>query len=188
MRKLSMFNTISLDGYFTDSNNDMSFAHGAQNDSEWNDYVSGNASGNGVLLFGRVTYQMMASFWPSEAARQSMPSVADGMTRSQKIVFSKTLAEPGWQNVRVIKDDIIGEMRNLKQSEGPDMVILGSGTIVSQFTQAGLIDSYQFIVCPVALGAGRSVFDGTTRRPRFTLGSTRAFKNGNVLLSYESAS
>jgi len=179
-----MFNSISLDGYFTDRNNDMSFAHGGD-DPEWNEYVSGNASGNGVLLFGRVTYQMMAAFWPSEAARQAMPAVAEGMTKAQKIVFSNTLTDPGWQNVRVVKGDIAGEIRKLKEQDGPDMVILGSGTIVALFTEAGLIDSYQFIVTPVALGGGRTVFDGTTRRPRFSLAGTRTFRNGNVLLTYE---
>jgi len=186
MRKLSVFDTISLDGCFTDMNNDMSWAHRG-NDAEWNDFTSGNASGNGVLVFGRVTYDMMVSYWPTDAARKAMPQVADGMNRSQKIVFSRKLDRADWNNTRLIKGDIVAETRKLKQEPGPDMVILGSGSIVAQFAQAGLIDSYQLVIAPIALGAGRTLFDGVSRRLNLTLQEARAFRNGNVVLSYLAA-
>ena len=87
MPRLNMFNNVSLDGYFTDSNNDMSWAHAGADDPEVRDFTAGNAKGAGALVFGRVTYQMMAGFWPTPMAAQMMPEVAAGMNRAQKYVF-----------------------------------------------------------------------------------------------------
>src|SRR5215212_3235832 len=97
MPRLLVFNNISIDGYFTDKNSDMSWAHHSQ-DAEWSDFVSGNAGGNGRLLFGRKTYQQMASFWPTPQAAQMMPAVAAGMNAMPKYVVSRTLARADWQN------------------------------------------------------------------------------------------
>lgn len=83
------------------------------------------------------------------------------------------------------KSDPAGEVRKMKRQPGPDIVILGSGAIVSQLTQEGLIDQYQVIVNPVVLGSGRTMFDGVTRKPNLKLINERRFKNGNVLLTYE---
>src|ERR1700677_44590 len=129
MRKLSVFNTVSLDGYFTDQNNDMSWVKQHLNDAEWDEFVGGNASGNGVLLFGRVTYEMMASFWPSPQATQMMPVVAKGMNQSEKVVFSKTLSRADWNNTTLVKGNLADEVCRLKQQPGNGMVILGSGQI-----------------------------------------------------------
>jgi dihydrofolate reductase len=184
MRKLSVFNSVSLDGYFTDSKSDMSFAHNMAPDPEWEAFVQGNAGGGGMLVFGRITYEMMAAFWPSPAAAERMPKVAEGMNRMQKIVFSRTLAEVRWSNTTLMKGDLAAEVRKLKEQSGPDMAILGSGTIVAQLTPHRLIDQYQFAVVPVVLGNGRTMFDGMTERVPMRLVSSRAFKNGNVLLTY----
>jgi len=82
MPRLNMFNSVSLDGYFTDSSNDMSWAHAGGDDTEFQEFVAGNAKGAGALVFGRVTYGMMASFWPTPMAAQAMPEVAAGMNRA----------------------------------------------------------------------------------------------------------
>jgi dihydrofolate reductase len=184
MRKLIVFNSISLDGYFTDKNSDMSWAH--KHDSEWNEFSSANASGGGVLVFGRVTYDMMVSYWPTPAALEANPAVAEGMNNLPKIVFSRTLDKASWKNTRVVKGDIAAEVRKLKQESGPDMVIMGSGTIVSQLTGARLIDEYQLVLNPIALGAGRTLFDGIKEKVTLGLEKTRAFRNGNVVLWYRS--
>ena len=84
MRKLIVFNMVSLDGFFVDSKGDMSWAH--KHDAEWNAFVSGNASGSGVLVFGRITYELMASYWPTPMALQNSPIVAKGMNDMPKIV------------------------------------------------------------------------------------------------------
>ncbi len=91
MARLTVFNSVTLDGYFTDRNRDMSWAKGDPNDAEWNAFVGGNASGDGILLFGRITYEMMAGFWPTPAAKQMMPDVAEGMNRMRKVVVSKSM-------------------------------------------------------------------------------------------------
>jgi dihydrofolate reductase len=114
-----------------------------------------------------------------------MPAVAEGMNRMPKVVFSRTLSEASWNNTNLVKGDLATEMRKLKQEPGPDMVILGSGSIVSQLAQEGLIDEYQIVVNPIALGAGRTMFDGIKEKLRLKLTKSRAFNNGNVLLCYE---
>jgi dihydrofolate reductase len=186
MTTLTVFNSVSLDGYFTDANGDLSWAH--QDDPEWNEFVSGNATGDGTLVFGRVTYEMMASFWPTPAAKQKYPAVAAGMERHSKVVFSKTLGDVSWNNTRLVKGDLPGEIRRMKQKAGSGIVILGSGTIVAQLTEKGLIDRYQVVVIPVVLGKGRTMFEGVDRRVNLKLASERRFKNGNVLLNYEAKS
>jgi dihydrofolate reductase len=86
---------------------------------------------------------------------------------------------------RWTKGDLAGEVRKLKQAPGEGMVILGSGSIVSQLAQAGLIDEYQFVLKPVVLGEGRTMFDGIKEKLTLKPTKTRAFTNGNVLLCYE---
>ena len=187
MAKLMAFIHVSLDGYFTDENNDMSIAHNPKPDAEWEKFSADNASGDGVLLFGRKTYELMASFWPTPAAKQSMPEVAEGMNNLPKVVFSRTLKEASWNNTRLVKDDLAGEVRRMKEASGSGLVILGSGSIVSQLTQEGLIDEYQIVVNPVVLGKGRSMFEGVEKRLPLKLTSSRSFDNGNTLLTYEPA-
>ena len=183
MRKLLVFNSVTLDGYFTDQNGDMSWAH-KQNDPEWNAFTAENAKSGGELIFGRVTYDLMASFWPTPAAAQMMPEVAENINKAPKIVFSRSMEKASWNNTRVIKGDLAEEIRKLKEAPGDGLVLMGSGTIISQIALAGVIDEYQLVVNPLALGKGRTMFDGIKETLNLTLTSSRAFKNGNVLLSY----
>jgi dihydrofolate reductase len=187
LRPLSVFNQVSLDGYFVDGQGDMSWAHKAPDDQEWNEFVAGNASGGGVLVFGRITYQMMASFWPTEMALQVNPVVARQMSALQKVVFSRTLDRVEWENTTLVKGDLPGTIRRMKGEEGPDMVILGSGTLVAQLAQEGLIDEYQLVVNPIVLGSGRTLFEGQPQKLPLRLTKSRAFGNGNVLLCYQKA-
>ena len=184
MQKLSVFNQVSLDGYFTGENGDLSWAHKPNDDAEWNAFVEGNASGGGTLLFGRVTYEMMASYWPTPMASQNNPVVADRMNSGRKVVFSQTLDNASWSNTRLIKGDLAAEVRKLKEEPGEGLVILGSGSIVSQLAGTGLIDEYQVIVNPVVLGTGRTMFAGTEHKVNLKLTKSRTFGNGNVLLCY----
>jgi dihydrofolate reductase len=185
MRRLISFTQVTLDGYFTGRNGDLSWAHEGQQDAEWNAFVAGNASGGGQLLFGRITYELMVSYWPTPVARENDPVVAEGMNSLPKVVFSRTLDMASWSNTRVVKGDLATEVRKLKREPGDGMVILGSGSIVSQLAQAGLIDEYQMVVKPVALGEGRTMFEGIKQKLSVKLTKTRAFTNGNVLLCYE---
>ena len=185
MRKLLVFNQTSLDSFIADTSGDMSWAH--KQDAEWNDWVAGNASGGGELLFGRVTYQQMASFWPTPMALERMPVVAERMNSAPKVVFSRTLAKAEWNNTRLIKSDIVAAVRKLKSEPGQGMVLMGSASIVSQLAQEGLIDSYQLVINPLILGSGKSMFEGLKKPVQLKHTSTRTFKNGNVVVSYERA-
>ena len=185
MRRLTAFEQVSLDGFFVDAKGDMSWAH--KQDPEWNEFAAGNAKGGGTLLFGRVTYEMMASFWPTEAARQRMPEVAEGMNTLPKVVFSRTLSETPWKNTRLVKGDMVAEVRKMKSEPGPGMVILGSGSIVSQLTEAALIDELQIVVNPIVLGRGRTLFETVKKSVPLKRVDTRAFGNGNVVLTYRAS-
>lgn len=184
MRKLSVFDQVSLDGYFADANGEMNFAHKDDRDPEWDAFVSGNASGGGTLLFGRITYQMMAGFWSTPLAAEMMPVVAERMNALSKVVFSRTLREAAWKNTKLVNGDLAGEVRKLKSETGGDLTILGSGSIVAQLTQHGLIDEYTIVVVPIVLGSGRSLFEGVARNVPMKLTASRIFNNGNVVLTY----
>ncbi len=142
--------------------------------------MSGNASGGGELLFGRKTYQMMEAFWPTPLAAAQMPEVARGMNAARKYVASRTLT-PTWTNTRRLEGDLLEAVRALKAGEGPGLALLGSGSVAAQLGDAGLVDEYQFVIIPVALGAGRTVF---TRRRPLRLVEQRAFTCGNVAVTY----
>jgi dihydrofolate reductase len=184
MRKLRVFNGITLDGYFTDPEGGMSWAHDHQ-DAEWGAFSAENAGGHVAFLFGRKTYDMMKNFWPTPRARETAPEVARTMNSSKKLVFSRTLTEATWNNTELLKGDPVAEVRRLKQESGPDLLIFGSGTLVAPLAEAGLIDEYELVLNPRAIGRGRTLFEGVKGMLSFKLTKTRPFKNGNVVLWYE---
>lgn len=183
MRKLVVFNHMTLDGYFADMNGDMSWAH--SEDAEWNAFVADNAKGGGVLVFGRITYELMASYWPTPLAIENDRVLAERMNNLPKVVFSRTLDKASWNNTKLVKGDMAAEIRKMKTEPGENMVIFGSGSIVSQLAQEGLIDEYQIVVSPIVLGKGRTMFDGIKEKLTLQLTKTRSFGNGNVVLCYQ---
>ena len=185
MRKICVFETVSLDGFFADEKSDMTWAH--RHDEEWDAFTSGNASGEAELLFGRITYEMMAAFWPTAEAARMLPDVAAGMNRMKKFVVSRTLKNVSWQGTTLLNGDLVAEAKRLKEQAGPDLLILGSGSVVSQLTEARLIDQYQIVLSPIVLGRGRSLFETVTSKRPLRLASSRQFKNGNVVLMYTPA-
>ena len=138
-----------------------------------------------TLLFGRVTYQLMASYWPSATAATNDPIVADKMNNLSKIVFSKTLSSVEWNNTRLIKENIGEEISNLKKKPGKDIAIFSSSDLALTFIQLDLIDEYRIIVNPVVLGDGKSLFKGIKDKLDLKLVKTKSFKSGNVLLYYQ---
>ena len=185
MRKLVVFNNVTLDGYFSGPHGDISWAHRSKQDAEWNAFVAENAKGGGVLVFGRITYELMASYWPTADALKNDPVVAERINNLPKVVFSRTLDKAPWRNTKLVKSNLAEEIRKLKQEPGEHMAIMGSGSIVSQLAQSGLIDEYQLVVNPIVIGKGRTMFEGVPERLIVKLTKTRAFENGNVLLCYE---
>lgn len=187
MRKLTVFENVSLDGYFVDGQGSMAWAHAAAaGDPEWARFTSENArGGRGPLLFGRKTWEMMAGFWPTDAARQAMPEVAEGMARMEKLVVSRTLKEPGWTNARVLQGELVPAVKALKEETGAPILVMGSGSIVAQLARAGLVDAYTLVIVPVALGHGRTLFEGLETPISLRRTSERAFANGNLVATYE---
>jgi dihydrofolate reductase len=185
MRKLIVFNHVTLDGYFVSANGDMNWARSGNDDAEYSAFVAENASGGGQLLFGRVTYELMASYWPTPMADQHSPAVAAGMNSMSKVVFSRTLDQALWSNTKLVKGDLVAEIRKMKNEPGPGIAILGSGSIVSQLAPEHLIDEYQMVVNPVALGKGRTMLEGIQKMLTLKLTRTRTFPNGKVFLCYE---
>ncbi len=184
MRKLTAFNFVTLNGYYKGPRGDISWhRHGA----EENEFAAENLKSGNTLLFGRVTYEMMAGYWPTPVAIKNDPIVAAGMNAAEKIVFSRTLKKAEWNNTRLVKDNIVEEIKKMKQQSGKDMTLLGSGSIVTQFAEQGLIDEYQIMVDPVVLGNGTPMFKGIKRKLDLKLIRTRTFKSGVVLLCYQPA-
>jgi dihydrofolate reductase len=182
MRRLTVFNLVTLDGYFAGKGGDISW-HNV--DKEFQELANAASNSGNTLLFGRVTYELMAGFWPTPEAIRTDPIVAAGMNKAEKIVFSRTLDKVEWNNTRLVKSDMIAEVRNLKQGSGKDLTVLGSGSIVSQLAQEGLIDEYQILLNPVVIGKGKTMFEGVRDRFSLRLTKTRVFGNGTILLQYE---
>jgi dihydrofolate reductase len=127
----------------------------------------------------------MTSYWPTPYAMQNDPIVAERMNNLPKVVFSRTLDKASWNNTKLVKGDLAAEIRKMKKEPGENMVIFGSGSIVSQLAPEGLIDEYQIVVNPVVLGKGKTMFEGIKEKLTLKLTKTRTFGNGNVLLCYE---
>jgi dihydrofolate reductase len=191
MRKISMFNQVSVDGFFKAFDGDVSWTHEQARDAEFDDWVAGNAAGGGAFLFGRTTYEMMASFWPTPMAAAQMPVVAKHMNELPKMVVSRTLGAASWQNSHLVKGDLIEEVRKLKRESRKELggdkpiTIMGSGTIVRALAKEGLIDEYQILVIPVILGAGVPLFGSEGPKQTLRLTRSRTFKNGRVYSAYE---
>lgn len=179
MRKVVVFMMVTLDGFFEGPNGEIDW-HNV--DEEFNEFAIDQLNSIDVLLFGRVTYQLMASYWPTPAAITNDPIVADKMNHLPKIVFSKTLSSVEWQNTRLVKENIAEEISKLKQQPGKDLIIFGSSDLAVTFIQYGLIDEYRIMVNPVVLGNGKPLFKGIKDRLYLKLLKTRTFRSGNVLL------
>lgn len=183
MSKLTSFTFITLNGFFKGQNEDTSWhPHGG----EASEFANKASSADNILLFGRKTYEMMASFWPTSMAAELFPVVAENMNSSQKIVCSNTLEEADWQNTSILRGDVIEQLKQLKQNTKKDITVLGSGSLLTQLSDAGLIDQYTIMLDPVALGKGTSIFEGLQSNLNLKLTSSKVFeKDGIVLLNYE---
>jgi dihydrofolate reductase len=181
MPKLTVFNLVTLDGYFAGQGGDISWH---KVDEEFQELAKEASNSGNTLLFGRVTYELMAGYWPTPEAIKNDPLVAQGMNNATKIVFSRTLNTVGWNNTRLVKNDMLSEIRRLKKEPGKDLTVLGSGSIVSQLTQERLIDEYEILLNPIVIGKGKTMFEDVKDRFSLKLTKTRVFGNGNVLLSY----
>ena len=184
MRKVIMLNRVSVDGFFAGPNGEIDwFIHDPEVDKAAHEMMQAD-----TLLFGRLTYEMFFSYWPHVAADPNASigerALAGELSLMTKVVFSTTLKEVKWENSRLSKGDLAEEVRKLKQGDGTDITIFGSGSIVQQLANEGLIDGYLIIVTPVVLGAGKTLFSDV-EKTNLELVGARSFRSGNVLLHYE---
>ena len=173
---------VSLDGFYEGQNGDISW-HNADNE-EFNQFAVQQTSEADILLFGRKTYELMVSYWPTEAAKRDDPIVAGLMNNLPKIVISHTLEKVEWENTRLVKENVVEIIAKLKEQPGKDIAILGSSELTVFLTQQGLVDEYRIMVNPVALGNGKSLFKGLENKLNLKFTDSKIFRNGNVLLYY----
>ena len=180
MRKIIVSNLISIDGYFEGLNQDLTWF---TVNEEFFDYAGKLLREVDAIIYGRVTYEHMAAYWPN--AKDNDEGITERMNNLEKFVFTKTMDEATWNNTKIIKEDLGEEIKKLKQQPGKDMVIFGSGTIVSELTQLRLIDEYRLIVNPVILGNGNPLFKSINERVKLKLINTKTLASGVIILYYQ---
>ncbi len=180
MRKLIYKCNVSLDGIAE---------HTAANavDDELLDFFSGLLDETGIGLFGRITYQLMESYWPNihqepNATRGEL-EFADRFNSISKIVFSKSLEKAEWNNTKLIKGDAVEEVKKLKQQPGKNISI-GGILLASSLINAGLVDEYWILIHPVIAGKGRRLFENVNDIKNLKLLETKKFNSGVVVLHY----
>lgn len=182
MRKLIVFNWLSLDGFIAGPNGETDWFVW---DEEIEEYAKKVQNSIDTMLFGRVTYNIMANYWPTKAASAENPGIIEFMNNTPKIVFSKSLKKANWNQTRLMKDIVPEEIIKMKQEPGKDMIIYGSSSIISQLTSLILIDEYSVMVNPIVLGTGKPLFQNMDHLLKLKLLSTKTFRCGNVLLNYQ---
>jgi dihydrofolate reductase len=179
MKKIIMSNLVSLDGYFAGPNGELDWF---VVEEEFFSYAKILLNSADELLYGRITYEHMAAYWPD--ATENDPGITHKMNHLSKIVFSKTLKTVEWNNSRLVKNIDPQEIAEWKLQPGKDMVIFGSGVIVSAFAKLGLIDEFRFVVNPVILGEGMPLFTGLSDTIKLTMLKSQVLSSGVVILYY----
>lgn len=182
MRKLIFQVMVSKDGLFEVTGND---ANRGNLNGDFNHYAISFLNNVDMLFFGRLTYEKMMAYWTTPMAAASNPVVTERMNNLPKIVFSKTLQGPSWNNTRVVNDSIVDEVRQLKQQPGKDIAMFGSSGLALTFIEHNLIDEFRIIVSPVAPGKGKRLFEGLDRHLDLQLVQTTPFHSGNIMFTYK---
>ena len=137
-----------------------------------------------TLGFGRATYEHMAAYWPTDQAQANDPAITSRKNTKPKLVFSTALEHAGWSNTTVITGEAVEQMETVKAAPGGELLVLGSAHLTAHFAAAGVLDELRIMVCPIALGQGRSLFEDLKGRLALRLAHVRQFDSGNVLLTY----
>ena len=185
MRKIFLFMMVSLDGYFEGPNHELDW-HNV--DQEFEEFANHQLDQADTLVFGRKTYDLMANYWPSEEGIKDNAATAERMNALQKVVFSRSLKDAGWQNTTVFGENVVDTIRSLKEKPGKDIIVLASSNLCLTLIKEGLLDQVRLMINPVVLGKGTSLFVGLDRPYKFKLTNSRVFKSGNVLLDYDVSS
>ncbi len=182
MRKVIMWNMVTLDGFFEGPTSWEIDWHEDVWGDELEQFSLEQSKSIGMLLFGRVTYQGMAAYWQSATGE-----IAKFMNKVPKVVFSRTLEKAEWNNTRLVKENADEEVANMKRLSGKDIFIFGSANFSSTLMRHGLIDEYRLGINPIILGGGNPLFKPSPSRMRMRLLEARTLKSGVVILRYEPA-
>jgi dihydrofolate reductase len=200
MRRIVTFNNVSADGYFTGPDGELDWI---VPDEDIYKTSAERMADVDTILYGRRTYELFEGAWrhaldadpstapdPHDGGRRTraMREQAIWINETKKVVFSKTLKNVTWRNSHLLHHLDTQEIEAMKKRPGKDMIVFGSGSIVSQLTQHGLIDEYQFIVGPTLLGSGRPLLGGVSKRSKLDLIEATKYRSGNVMLRYRRAS
>jgi dihydrofolate reductase len=179
MRKLIFSINVSLDGF---ADHTVTLA-----DDELHEFYTDQLNTIDTILFGRVTYQLLQSYWPhapeDPEITHSMVEFAHKINAMPKIVFSRTLQKADWENTRLARGDMVEEVLKLKQESGKDLSV-GGLSMMRTLTNLSLIDEYWLLVQPVLVGSGRRLFEGIKDRFALKLADTKTFHSGVVVLHY----
>lgn len=188
MRKLVLFLHASLDGFVEGPKGEMDIGW-VSYDSDLEKHAKEILSTADTVIWGRGTYQMMHSYWPSvpsnPSASQHERDHAEWIEKTAKVVFSTTLEKVEWNNSRLVTENVEEEIKNLKQNPGKDMVILGSPRLAHQLMQLDLIDEYKITVSPVLVGRGLPLFQGLEEQVNLKLIENKTFDSGAIGLVYQ---
>ena len=181
VRILYAFLVTTVDGFYEGPAGEFDWPHV---DDEFNQYSVANLNDTGIIIFGRVTYEGMASYWTTPAAMEWDPIIASMMNEIPKAVVSSTLQDATWNNSTLIRGDVATEISRLKGQPGKSIGIFGSPNLTFSLIEMGLVDEFRLMIHPVALGSGKSIFTTMTGRLTLDLLRTTTFESGNVLLTY----
>ena len=184
MRKIIFSIPITLDGYIEGPKRELDWVIA---DDELHDFYSQLLKNADVILYGRVTYQLMLSYWPKApddtTIPKSMVRFAETLNPMHKVVFSKTMKNAGW-NTSVVDTLNPEEILEMKSEQGNDILLGGGASIAQAFIQHGLIDEYQLLVQPVAIGIGKALFNGIHDILKLNFIWSRPFHSGAIALCY----
>jgi len=184
MRKLKLQVSISLDGFIAGPNSEMDWMQCNWGD-DINNYVAGFIEDVDTILIGRKLADGFISYWEeAQANPETAESGSEFMTRTPKIVFTKTLKEHNWPNTSLATGDLVNEVIALKKSEGGSLIAYGGAQFVSSLIKEGLIDEYYLLVNPVALGNGMPIFKELTGVQQLKLAQATPFNCGITALHY----
>jgi dihydrofolate reductase len=176
--KLIMWNLTTLDGYIEGPGRDISW-----HEDVWGEELErfsmeqGNAAG--ALMFGRITYELMAGYWPSASGE-----IANFMNALPKYVFSRTLKTSSWNNTQMFGENVPGTVAKLKRETAKDIYLFGSADLASTLIAHRLIDEFRIAVAPVLLGEGTPLFKSSREKQKLKLLDAKPLSVGAVILRY----
>jgi dihydrofolate reductase len=198
MRRTLMFNHVTIDGYFAGSDGNLNWV---VPDEEIDKAAVQRMPTIDTILLGRRTYELFEAYWPHalndsetaadphDSSRRSstLRDMAVWINEAKKLVFSRTLKKVGWKNTSILPAIDPPAIQGMKREQGGDMIVFGSGSVVSELTKHGLIDEYQFVVNPVLLGSGKRMMESVSNSLKLELIEAKKYSSGNVVLRYTAA-